>query len=156
MIKPPCFQENVILTCKIVSFCVHNADNFLPKNANAFYFPKSNFKMELTCKKVYFLPNFHKRHKNSSAHIPLTYTCMHIFCSPCWLFSFTLIFCSPYCLFAFRILQTKRIHYARLLFGMTPGVDLSSQYFGAIDISKWCAKFRLECLLLISVNYTLL
>ena len=47
VLVPLCFRENVIVTCKIVTF-LRILDNFLLKNVmNCFLFWKSGFKMVL-------------------------------------------------------------------------------------------------------------
>ena len=85
----PCFRENIIVTCKIVSFLC-NLDNFLPKNVMVFCFGNQISKWRSFEKKGYFLTYFsfslvtREKTKHPSAHISLTY--IHIFCSPYWLF----------------------------------------------------------------------
>ena len=73
----PCFRENVIVTCKIVSFLC-SLDNFLLKNVIIFFFGKQISKWHLFEKKGYFWPTFHifghqgKDTKIPSADISLT------------------------------------------------------------------------------------
>ena len=82
-----CFGENVIATCKIVSF-VCCLDNFRLKNVIISFFWKTNFKMVLIWKKGYFRPSFHIFLViKEKTHTKKTY--MHVFCSPYWLFCLT-------------------------------------------------------------------
>ena len=74
-----CFRENVILTCKIVSFLC-SLDNFLLKNVIVFFFGNKVSKWHSFAKKSYFDLFFtmfsHQGEdaKIPSAHISLTYT----------------------------------------------------------------------------------
>ena len=86
----PCFRENVIVTCKIVSF-LYSLDNFLLKSIIVFFFGNQISKWRSFEKKglflTYFFPFFSHQGKDTkipSAHISLTY--IHVFCSPYWLF----------------------------------------------------------------------
>ena len=54
--------------------------------------------------------------------------------------------------FALPILKKIRIYQERFLFGMSPGF-LFAPFWNNQQITKWWAKFKLECLLLIS-TYT--
>ena len=72
--------------------------------------------------------------KIPSPHISLTY--IYVFCSPYWL-----LLLKPF-------LKKIWIYQIQFLFGMSPGVDSYSCHFGTIN-TKWWAKFKLECLLLI-------
>ena len=56
-------------------------------------------------------------------------------------------FAHPVDFFALPILKKIQIYQVWFLFGMSPGVDSYSRHFG----TKWWAKFKLECLLLICV-----
>ena len=84
----PCFNENIVATCKVGSF-LGILDNLPQKNVIDLFFWKSNFKMALTWKKGYFdlLFTFSSHQgkvtKIPSASISLTY--IHVFCSPFWL-----------------------------------------------------------------------
>ena len=84
-----CFRENVIVTCKIVSFLC-SLDNFLPKNVIVFFFGNQISKWRSFEKRAIFDLFFNffshqgKDTKIPSAHISLT--CIHIFCSPYLLF----------------------------------------------------------------------
>ena len=87
----PCFRENVVVTCKIGSFLC-SLDYLLQKKRNCSLFWKSNFKMALIWKRL-FWPTFTffsyqgKVTKIPLVHISLTY--IHVFCSPYWLFCLT-------------------------------------------------------------------
>ena len=85
-----CLRENVIVTCKIVSFLC-SLDNFLPKNVIDFFFGIQISKWRsFEKKRGYFWPIFNffsvtrEKTRIPSAHISLT--CIHIFCSPYFLF----------------------------------------------------------------------
>ena len=54
----PCFRENVIATCKILSFLC-SLDNLLQKNVIVFFFGNQISKWRLFEKKGYFWPTFH-------------------------------------------------------------------------------------------------
>ena len=61
-------------------------------------------------------------------------------------------FAHPIDLFCLTILKKIWINQVWFLFGMIPGVDSYSRHFGTINkITKWWAKFKLECLLLIYI-----
>ena len=134
----PCFRENVVVACKIGCFlCSFN--NFLQKKRNCLLFWKSNFKMALIWKKKkgYFWPTFHifqspgKSYKKSfGTYLTHIHTCILL----------TLL---TFCLTNFD--ENTNLWF---LFGMIPGVDSYSRHFGTINITKWWAKFKLECLLL--------
>ena len=124
----PCFRENVVATCKIGSFLC-SLDNLLQKKRSCFLFWKSNFKMALICKKkrlfltyMYFSHFFsHQRKVTKIPSAYISFTHIHVFCSPYWLFL-------PY-----QFWQKIRIYQIRFLFGMSPGVDSYSRHFGTID-----------------------
>ena len=91
----PCFMENIIVTCTIVSF-LYNLDNFLLKNVIIFFFFwKSYFKNDSLEKMAIFdllFTFFSHQGKDTnipSAHISLAY--IDMFCSPFDLF------CLPNC-----------------------------------------------------------
>ena len=137
----PCFGENVIVTCKIVSFLC-SLDNFLLKNVIV-SFLEIRFQNGAHLRKGYFWPTFHifgyqgKDTKIPSAHISLTYK--HIFCS-------------PIDFFALPILQ----NYTFIMYGFSLVWLLVLILFCAIleqsvNNKRW-AKFRLECLLLIFIT----
>ena len=86
----PCFRENVIVTCKIVSVLC-SLDQFSSEKCNCFLFWKSNFQRWRSFEKrvifdlfFNFFSHQGKYTKIPSAHISLT--CIHIFCSPYLLF----------------------------------------------------------------------
>ena len=54
----PCFWENVVATCKIVSFLC-SLDNLLQKNVIVFFFLEIKFQNGAHLKKGYFWPTFH-------------------------------------------------------------------------------------------------
>ena len=120
----PCFRENVVATCKIVSFLC-SLDNLLQKNVIILFFGNQISKWHSFEKKGYFDLLFtfssHQRKvtKIPSAHISLTY--IHVFCSPYWLFL-------PY-----QFWKKIWIYQVRFLFGMSPGVDSYSRHFGTIN-----------------------
>ena len=59
-------------------------------------------------------------------------------------------FAHPIDFFALPILKKIRINQTRFLFGMSPSVDSYLRLYGTINnITKWWAKFKLACLLLI-------
>ena len=142
----PCFRENVIVTCKIV-FLVCSLDNFLLRNA--IYFPFLEIKFQIGAhllKRAVFDPLFtffRKRHKNSFS-VHLTYIHVHTytyfaypinsFCLP----SFSKItnsscmvslWCDSWCRLIIRAILEQSINMIN---------------------NNW-AKFKLECLLLISI-----
>ena len=88
----PCLRENVIVTCKIVSFLC-SLDNFLLKNVIFFFFGNQISKWRSFEKRAIFdllfsfFSHQRKGHKHPSAHISLTY--IHVFCCPHWLFYLT-------------------------------------------------------------------
>ena len=81
----PCFRENVIVTCKIVSFLC-SLDNFVLKSViisflgikfpNGAHLRKGLFLTYFS----HFLVTREKNTKIPSAHMSLTY--IHVFCSP--------------------------------------------------------------------------
>ena len=79
----PCFRENIIVTCKIVSLLC-NLDNFLLKNVIFFFFENRISKWRSFEKRAIFdlLFTFFnhqgKDKKNLSAHISFAY--IHVFC----------------------------------------------------------------------------
>ena len=123
VLVPLCFRENVIVTCKIVTF-LRISDNFLLKNVIVFFFGNqvskwcSFEKRAISDLRFTFFSHQGKDTEIPSAHISLTY--IHIFAHPIDLF----------CLPDFTKL---RIYLVRFLFGVTPGVDSYSRHFGAIN-----------------------
>ena len=128
----PCFRENVIVTCKIVSFLC-SIDNFLLKNVGliVFFFGNQISKWRSFEKKGLFLTYFShffshqgKGTKIISAHISLI-TCTYFAHSIDFFFFF---------FFALPVLQKIRIYQVWFLSGATPdGVDSYSRQFGAIN-----------------------
>ena len=120
----PCFRENVIATCKIVSFLC-SLDNLLQKNVIVLCFGNQVSKWRSFEKRAIFdllftfFSHQGKVTKIPSAHISLTY--IHVFCLPYWLFL-------PY-----QFWKKIRIYQIRFLFGMSPGVDSYSRHFGTIN-----------------------
>ena len=139
----PCFRENVIVTCKIVSFLC-SLDNFLLKNVIVFFFGNQISELRSFEKKnSYFWPTFHifshqGRSKNSFS-IYLTYIHIRI------LLTLLILFVLP-------ILQKLLIF---LSYGFSLVWLLMLILFRAIleqsIITNWWAEFRLECLLLICI-----
>ena len=85
----PWIRENVLATCKIVSFLC-NLDNLLLKNVIVFFVGSQISKWGSFEKRAVFdllftfFSHQGKNKKNTSAHISLTY--IHVFCSPYGLF----------------------------------------------------------------------
>ena len=83
----PCFRENVVVTCKIWSF-LYSLDHLKMKKKKSLLNIK--FQNGAHLKKGLFLTYFSHflvtrgDTKIPSAHISLT--CIHVFCSPYWLF----------------------------------------------------------------------
>ena len=138
----PCFRENVVVTCKIGSFLC-SFDTLLQKNVIVFFFGNQISKWRSFEKRAIFglLFTFFSHQgkaKIPSARIWLTY--MHLFCSPYWLFlpyqlwkkktnlSVTVsLWCDSWCWFLFAPFWNNQL------------------------ITKWWAKLKLECLLLICI-----
>ena len=126
----PCFRENAVVTCKTGSFLC-SSDNLLQKTVIVFFFENQISKWRSFEKRAIFdllftFFSYQGQVKLPSTHISLTY--IHVFCSP--------------------ILKKIRIYQVWFLFGMIPGFDSYSRHFRTIK-TKWCAKFKLECILLI-------
>ena len=106
----PCFRENVMVTCKIVSFLC-SFDNFLLKNVVVFFFGNQISKWRSFEKRAIFdllFTFFSHQGKDTqipSAHISHTYT----------------YFAHP--IDFFPILQKLQIYYVWFLFGVTLCVD---------------------------------
>ena len=122
----PCFRENVglIVTFKIGSFLC-SLDNLLQKNVFVFFFENQNWKWCSYEKGAIFdlLLTFFS-HQGKVTKIPLAHTsltCIHVFCSPCWLF----------CLTNFE--RKIQIYQVWFLFGVIPCVDSYSRHFGTIN-----------------------
>ena len=88
----PCFRENVVATCKIWSFLC-SLDNLLKKNVIVFLFLEIKFQSGAYLKRAIFdllftfFSHQGKVTKILSARISFTY--IHVFCSPYWLFCLT-------------------------------------------------------------------
>ena len=134
----PCFRENVVATCEIGSFLC-SLDNLLQKNVIVLFFGNQISKWCSFEKKGLFLTYFshflvtRKSYKNSFSTY-LTY--IHVFCSRYWLF----------CLTNFE----KKYEFIRYGFSLV-WVLVLILICAILEqlITKWWAKFKLECLLLI-------
>ena len=140
----PCFMENVVVTCKIGSFLC-SLDNLLQKNVNVFFFFEIKFQNGTHLKKraifdllFTFFSHQGEVTKIPSVHISLIY--IHVFCSPYRLFL-------PH-----QFWKKKKYKFIRYGFSLVWVLVLI--LIRAIleqSITKWWAKFKLECLLLICV-----
>ena len=89
----PCFRENVVVTCKIGSFLC-SLDNLLQKNVIVFFFGNQISKWR-SFEKGLFLTYFslfldtREKLQKFLQHIYILLTCIHVFCSPYWLFCLT-------------------------------------------------------------------
>ena len=135
----PCFRENIVATCKSGSFLC-SLDNLLQKNVLVLSFGNQISKWCSFDKRAIFdllftfFSHQGKVTKIPSAHISLTY--VRVFCSPYWLFL-------PYQFW-------KKYEFIR--YGISLVWVLVLILIRAIleqSITKWWAKFKLECLLLI-------
>ena len=140
----PSFRENVVTTCKIGSFLC-SLENLLLKDVIVLFFGNQISKWRSFEKGAIFdlLFTFSSHQgkvtKIPSAHISNTY--MHVFCSPYWLF----------CLTNFE----KKYKFIRYGFSLVwVLVLILIRTILEQSITKWWAKFKLECLLLIC-TYTL-
>ena len=103
----PCFRENVVVTCKIVSFLC-SLDNSVQKNAIVFFFRNQISKWRSFEKRGYFDLLFtffsyqEKFTKIPSAHISLTY----------------MYFAHPIDFFALPILKKKKYEFIRYGFSL--------------------------------------
>ena len=125
----PCFRENVVVTCKIVSFLC-SLDNFLQKNVIVFFFGNRILKWCSFEKRIFMTYFSHflvtrESYKNSFS----TYL--------------TDIRTHPIDFFCPTNVEKKiRIYQVRFLFSVIPGVDSYSRHFGTIK------KYITKCLLL--------
>ena len=141
----PCFRKNVVVTCKIGSFLC-SLDSLLQKKRTVivFFFGNQISKWRSFEKRAIFdllftfLSYQGKVTKIPSAHIPPTY--IHVFCSPYWLF----------CLTNFEK-STNSSGMVSLWYDSWWWF-LFAQFWNNQQITKWWAKFKLECLLLICIN----
>ena len=136
----PRFRENVVATCKIGSFlCI--LDNWLQKNVNVLFFGNQistwrSFEKRAIFDLLFtFSSHQGKVTKIPSAHIWNTY--IHIFCSPYWLF----------CLTNFE--KNTNLSGRVSLWYESWCWFLFAPFWNNQEITKWWAKFKLECLLLI-------
>ena len=136
-----CFRENVVATCKIGSFLC-NFDNLLQKNIIVFFFWKSNFKMALIWKKkgifdlLFTFLVTRESYKNSfSTYVTHIHTRILL----------TLMNFLPY---QFWEKKYEFIRYGFFLVWFLLLVLIRAILKQPI-ITKWWAKFKLECLLLI-------
>ena len=137
---PLVLGENVVATCKIGSF-LYSLDNLLQKNVIVLFFGNQISKWRSFEKRAIFdlLFTFSSHQgkvtKIPSAHISNTY--IHVFCSPYWLFL-------PYQFWD----KYKFIRYRFSLVWVLVLILIRAILEQSI-ITKWWAKFKLECLLLI-------
>ena len=137
----PCFRENVVATCQIGSFLC-SLDNLLQKNVIVLFFGNQISKWRSFEKRAIFdllftfFSHQEKVTKIPSAHISLTY--IHVFCSPHWLFL-------PYQFWKknTNLSDTISLWYESWCW------FLFAPFWNNQWITKWWAKFKLECLLLI-------
>ena len=126
----PCFRENVVATCKMGSFLC-SLDHLLKKKRNCLLFWKSNFRMALNniWKKGYFRPSY----KNSFSTY-LTHIHTHILLTLLTFFAFTVL---------------KKYDFNRHGFSLVWFLEMILIRAILEQITKWWAKFKLKCLLLI-------
>ena len=131
----PCFRENVVVTCKIGSFCVVQIIYFT-KNVIVFFFENQISKWSSFEKKLFLTYFSHffmlpgKIYKNSfSTYLTHVHTCI-------------LLTFWHFCLTNFE----KKYEFIRYGFSLVWFLVLI-----LILITKWWAKFKLECLLLICI-----
>ena len=143
----PCFRETVVVTCKIGSFLC-SLDTFLQKNVIAFFFGNL-FSKWRSFEKGLFLAYFshfsvtRERLQKSLQHVSHSHAYTY--------FAHTIAFF--FCLTNFEKKNTN-LSGIRFLFGVIPGVDSYSHHWNNLKITKWWAKLKLECLLLICIyNY---
>ena len=136
----PCFRENVVVTCKIGSF-LYSLDNLLQKNVIVFFFGNQISKWRIW-KKGYFWPTFHiflvtrESYKNSfSTYLTHIHTCLLL----------TLLTFLPYQFWN----KNKNLSGMVSLWYDSWCWFLFASFWNNQWITKWWAKFKLECLLLI-------
>ena len=141
----PCFRDNVIATWKIESV-LFSLDNLLQKNVIDLFFGNQISKWRSFEKRAIFdlLFTFSSHQgkvtKIPSAHISNTY--IHVFCSPYSLFL-------PY-----QFWKNTNISGTVSLWYESCCWFLFAPFWNNQWITKWWAKFKLECLLLIC-TYTI-
>ena len=124
----PCFRENVIVTCKIVSL-LGSLDNCLLQNVIIFFLGgiKCQNGAHLKKKVIFdllftFLVTNEKTQNSISTYFTSIHTYIH-----------TRVLLTLLTFFALPILQKLRIYHVWFLVGVTPGVDSFSRHFGAIN-----------------------
>ena len=142
----PCFRENVVVTCKIGYFLC-SLDNLLQKNVIVFFFGNQISKWRVW-KSAIFCPTFHiflvtreKLQKFLQHIINISLTYIHVFCSPYWLF----------CLTNFEKTKKNLSGMVSLWYDSWCWF-LFAPFWNNQWITKWWAKFKLECLLLICIH----
>ena len=125
-------------------FFLCSLDNLLQKNVNVFFFGNQiskwcSFEKRAVSDLVLTFCSYQgKVTKIPSAHISLTY--IHVFCSPYWLF-LPYQFCNKY--------KFSRYGFSLVCFLVL--ILIWAILEQSINIRKWWAKFKLECLLLICI-----
>ena len=120
---PPCFRENVVATCKIVSFLC-SLDYSLQKNVIVLFYGNQIWKWRSFEKRLFltyfshFLVTREKLQKSFSTYLTHIHTRILL----------TLLTFFPY-----QFWKKIRIYQIQLLFGMSPGVDSYSRHFGTIN-----------------------
>ena len=138
-----CLRKNVVVTSKIGSFLC-SLDNLPQKNVIVFFFGNQISKWCSFEKRAFFyllftfFSHWGKVTKIPSAYISLTY--IHVFCSPYWLF----------CLNNFEKKNTNLSGMVSLWYASWCWF-LFAPFWNNQWTTKWWAKFKLECPLLICV-----
>ena len=117
-----CFSENVIFTCKIVSFLC-SLDNFLLQNVIVLIFGNQILKwrsFEISAILTYFSHFSHQGNNTKNPSVHISYH-IHVFSLPYWLFA------SPV------YNKKKRIYHVWFLLSMPPCVDSYLHHFEAIN-----------------------
>ena len=123
----PCFRENVVVTCKIGSFCVCvcvcSLDNLLKKNIIVFFFGNQISKLRSFEKRAIFdllftFSSHQGKLQKFLQHISHSHTCILL----------TLV-----TFFALPILKKIQIYQVCFLVGMSSGVDSYLRHFGTIN-----------------------
>ena len=119
----PCFRKNVVATCKIGSFLC-SLDNLLQKNVIVFFFGNQISKWRSFEKMAIFdllftLFSHQGKLQKFLQHISHSHTYTY--------FAHPIDFCCH------TNFEKIRIYQVRFLFGMIPGVDSYSRYFGTIN-----------------------
>ena len=137
----PCFRENVVATCKIWSFLC-SLDNLLQKKRNCFLFGNQISKWRSFEKKGYFWPTFHiflvtRESYENSFSTYLTHIHTRILLT-------LLRFFLPY-----QLEKNTNLSGTVSLWYESWCWILFAPFRNNQKITKWWAKFKLECLLLI-------